>query len=104
NRQYKTHLLAAMPPFRRSVDLAQTCAFLEAAAASAPGAPLPSARAPKVREPTDVRDDLTMRDTVAIRDVIACPVCSADLSERCRGDDGTLAFLHHARVEAGSEQ
>jgi hypothetical protein len=104
NRQYKTHLLAAMPPFRRSVDLAQTCAFLEAAAGAIPGAPLPSARTPKVREPADVRDDLHMRDTVAMREVTACTVCNADVGERCRGDDGILAFLHHARVEAASEQ
>jgi ATP-dependent DNA helicase DinG len=31
-RRYKTQLLAAMPPLRRSIDLEQTCAFLERAA------------------------------------------------------------------------
>jgi ATP-dependent DNA helicase DinG len=34
-RRYKTQLLAAMPPLRRSVDLEQTCAFLENAAGRA---------------------------------------------------------------------
>ena len=32
-RQYKTQLLAAMPPLRRSIDLEQTCEFLTEAAA-----------------------------------------------------------------------
>jgi ATP-dependent DNA helicase DinG len=31
-REYRSHLLAAMPPFRRSIDLDDACAFLEAAA------------------------------------------------------------------------
>ena len=51
-----------------------------------------------MHEPGDVRDDLSMRETVAIRNVTACPVCGADVAERCRGDNGTLAFLHDARV------
>ena len=32
-RQYKTQLLAAMPPLRRSIDLEQACEFLREAAA-----------------------------------------------------------------------
>jgi ATP-dependent DNA helicase DinG len=96
-RQYKTHLLAAMPPFRRSVDLEQTCAFLEAVAAGKPGAPM-TARTPKTWQPADVRDDVSMRETVVLRDAAACPLCNAEISERCHGDDGILAFLHHARV------
>ena len=35
-RRYKTQLLAAMPPLRRSVDLEQACEFLERAAAGQP--------------------------------------------------------------------
>jgi ATP-dependent DNA helicase DinG len=35
-RPYRRQLLAAMPPLRRSIDLAETCAFLEEVAASAP--------------------------------------------------------------------
>jgi len=97
-RQYKSHLLAAMPPFLRSVDLGQTCAFLEAVAAGMPGVPPRSAPAPKVWAPEDVRDDHSMRDTVAMREAVACPICDAEIGERCHGADGTLAFLHHARV------
>ncbi len=40
--QYKHHLLAAMPAFRRSVDLAQTCEFLARAASSVPAKTAPS--------------------------------------------------------------
>ena len=97
-RQYKSHLLAAMPPFRRSVDLDQTCAFLEAVAAGEPGAPVRPAPAAKEWAADDVRDDCAMKDTVAMRDAVACPVCAAAIGERCHGADGTLAFLHHARV------
>jgi hypothetical protein len=101
NRQYKTHLLAAMPPFRRSVDLEQTCAFLDASAGGVPEiglAELIAAPRAAAHEPTDVRDDLSMRQSIEIRDVTTCPVCDAGVTERCVADHGTLAFLHHARV------
>jgi ATP-dependent DNA helicase DinG len=96
-RQYKSHLLAAMPPFRRSVDLEQTCAFLTAVAAGTPGV-IAKPSEPKTWDAADVRDDFAMRDTVAMRNAVACPLCSAAVTERCHGDDGVLAFLHHARV------
>ena len=101
-RQYKTQLLAAMPPLRRSVDLEQACAFLRGAASGVPAPPRPPA-APKEWQPADVRDDLQMRDCITIRDSVACPVCAADAGERCRGDNGTLAFLHHGRVAASAD-
>jgi len=101
-RQYKTHLLAAMPPFRRSVDLEQTCAFLAHAAGDLPqsglDALMATPTAPVDHDPTDVRDDISMGESVEIRNVTVCPVCEADLTERCIGPNGTLAFLHHARV------
>jgi len=98
NRQYKTQLLAAMPPFRRSISLEQTCTFLSEATGAVSPSGSTAVPGPARHEPGDVRDDLTMRETVAVRDSTPCPVCGADLSERCHGDDGTLAFLHHARV------
>ncbi len=105
NRDYKSTLLAAMPPFRRSIDLEETCEFLRAAA----GGSLPdatgakrTAAVPHAREPADVRVDLAMRETVRIRNEFACPVCDAAVEERCRSADGTLAFLHHARVAASA--
>jgi hypothetical protein len=102
NRQYKTHLLAAMPPLRRSVDLEQACAFLEEAAGGSPQTGLAALMAapalPVEREPGDVRDDISMNESVEIRNVTTCPVCHADLTERCVGPNGTLAFLHHARI------
>jgi ATP-dependent DNA helicase DinG len=97
-RQYKTQLLVAMPPFRRSVSIDQTCAFLAQTTGAAPSAASAAMSPPAAHEPADVRVDLTMRQTVTIRDATPCPVCGADLSERCRDDNGTLAFLHHARV------
>ena len=67
-----------------------------------PAPPRPPA-APKEWQPADVRDDLQMRDCISIRDAVACPVCAADVNERCRGDNGTLAFLHHGRVAASAD-
>jgi ATP-dependent DNA helicase DinG len=101
-RQYKTQLLAAMPPFRRSISLEQACAFLaEATGGAAPVRPAVSVAVE--HEPADIRDDLMMSQTVAIRDATPCPVCGADLGERCRGNDGTLAFLHDARVRGAAD-
>ena len=103
-RQYKSHLLAAMPPFRRSVDLEQACAFLGEATGEAPPGGLaaliaaPPAAVP--HEPEEIRDDLTMGESIEIRNVTTCPVCGAGLTERCHGNDGTFAFLHHARIES----
>jgi ATP-dependent DNA helicase DinG len=96
NRPYKTQLLAAMPAFRRSVSIEEACAFLSHATGTVASSTALSA--PATREPGDIRLDLTMRQTVAIRDATPCPVCGADLSERCHDQNGTLAFLHDARV------
>jgi len=97
NRPYKTQLLAAMPAFRRSVSIEEACVFLSHATDNVPSSTATSA----ALEPGDVRLDLTMRQTVAIREATPCPVCGADLSERCHDDNGTLAFLHDARVRDG---
>jgi ATP-dependent DNA helicase DinG len=103
NRPYKSQLLAAMPPFRRSISIEQACAFLAEATGGDPGAVSPAGAAPYAvaveREPNHVRVDLMMSHTIAFRELVACPLCGAGVSERCHDDDGTLAFLHHARVE-----
>jgi len=78
-RDYRHALLAAMPPFKRSVELDDACAFLEAATAHA--APLPSF------------------NLVEVRRAVACPRCGAEAGERCHDDDGfTMAFLHEERI------
>ena len=95
-RQYKAQLLAAMPPLRRSVNLEEACDFLRSAADGSAPKPPP---VPKEWEASDVRVDVMMSRCIVIRDAVACPVCGVEIGERCRGENGTLAFLHHGRVE-----
>lgn len=99
-RDYRTQLLAAVPPLRRSVDLAETCAFLEqAAAVSETSRPPQTVVVPPGNvDPRALRSDLTTAEAVTIRNTVACRVCDAELTERCRDDRGTSAFLHEARV------
>jgi len=90
-------LLAAMPPLRRSIDLAETCAFLEEVAAASP-----AARRPKVVEvePEALRTDLPMSETAVVRGLVACSVCDAPVAQRCRDTAGISAYVHDARVRA----
>ena len=99
-RRYKTQLLAAMPPFRRSVDLEQTCAFLgrgghrgfRGSPGAGGGAGTEGIRAHRrARRPVDAGHGLDQGHH-------PCPICDAAPGERCRTDEGTLAFLHSARV------
>jgi len=84
------------------VNLEQACEFLQGAASGMP-APVRAPSAPVERQDTDVREDKQMRENIAIRDDVACPVCGAAIGERCIGENGTLAFLHHGRVIAAAE-
>jgi hypothetical protein len=103
-RPYRAQLLEAVPPLRRSIDLAQTCAFLEEVSNGV--ATLSLASAPAVQpEPTDpraLRMDVTTPNAVAIRNAVACPVCDAEIGERCFTNNRTSAFLHAGRVQAAT--
>ncbi len=99
-QSYRAQLLAAMPPLRRSIDLAEACTFLEEVAASAPAAP--SAGRPNLRlitfDPRELRTDVVGDVALAVRNLVACTACGAPLGERCREDGSTSAYLHDARV------
>jgi len=101
-RPYRRQLLAAMPPLRRSIDLAETCAFLEEVAASSPTRVSPSLRASEraAAEPETLRTDLATSEMAVVRGLVACSVCNAAVAERCRDADGTSAYMHEARVRA----
>jgi ATP-dependent DNA helicase DinG len=101
-RPYRRLLLAAMPPLRRSIDLAETCAFLEEVAATSPARVSPARRAAEAAaaEPEVLRTDLPTQETVVVRGLAACSVCEAAVAERCHDNDGTSAFVHEARVRA----
>ncbi len=86
-RDYRTQLLSAMPPFRRSVDLDDACAFLEAATAHLPR---------PAREPGAI----TTAEAMLVRGMVACPTCGAAIGDRCTDENGTMAFPHDARVAA----
>jgi ATP-dependent DNA helicase DinG len=86
-RDYRKQLLSAMPPFRRSVDLDEACAFLEAATAHVPR---------HDREAGGV----TVEEAVLVRGLAACPTCNAAVGDRCTDSNGTLAFPHEARIAA----
>ena len=89
-RDYRHQLLAAMPPFRRIIDLDEACAFLEHAAGH-----VPASLATVVAPPREVSDE----DQVAIRSAVGCPECGSQVARRCRDAEGyTLAFLHPARI------
>jgi ATP-dependent DNA helicase DinG len=97
-QSYRAQLLAAMPPFRRSIDLAEACAFLEQVAADSPSTAIRAGTC----APDELRTDLTGEEMVTIRTFHSCSVCDAKTTERCRDADGTSAFLHEARVRAAT--
>jgi hypothetical protein len=104
---YRTQLLTAMPPLRRSVDLAEACAFLEEVAAAAPTASAASVAAGErasagAIDPSELRHDISGDAAIAIRNFFPCSVCDAKVTERCRDNDATSAYLHEARVRAAT--
>jgi hypothetical protein len=86
-RDYRTQLLSAMPPFRRSIDLDAACAFLEAATAGRPR---------RERPP----DEISADEAALVRGMVACPTCGVGVGDRCTDANGTMAFPHEARVAA----
>jgi ATP-dependent DNA helicase DinG len=101
-RPYRVQLLAAMPPLRRSIDLADACALLEELAAASPTRRRPAdiAAVSPVDDPRQLRTDLSSSESVGIRNLVACPVCAAEIGTRCHDRSGTSAFLHDGRVRA----
>lgn len=101
-QSYRAQLLAAMPPLRRSIDLAEACAFLEEVAAeSAPSAPSgPPGLTLITKDPRAMRTELSTTEVTTVRGMVACSVCDAKVGERCRDGSGTSAYLHDARVRA----
>ncbi len=104
-QSYRAQLLAAMPPFRRSIDLAEACALLEEVAASSAPADDNSRSVLRlvVSDTSVMRTDLDTFVTMTVRDLVGCSVCDAKVSERCRDASGTSAYLHEARVRAAIE-
>jgi ATP-dependent DNA helicase DinG len=97
NRDYRTQLLQAMPPFKRSVDLDEACRFLADATAS----PLLSADPNRLKAPPPVEH--TGKDMFTVRNTVPCPECGVAAGERCHDENGfTMAFLHDARLAAGA--
>jgi ATP-dependent DNA helicase DinG len=86
-RDYRRQLLSAMPPFRRSIDLDEACAFLEAATAHLP-------------RPERAPGTVTAEEAVLVRGMVACPTCAAAIGDRCTDENGTMALPHEARVAA----
>ena len=86
-RDYRKQLLSAMPPFRRSVDLDEACAFLEAA----------TAHLPRLERESGA---VTAEEAVLVRGLVACPTCCAAVGDRCTDSNGTRAFPHEARIAA----
>ncbi len=101
-QSYRAQLLAAMPPLRRSIDLAEACAFLEEVSAAGDADPAPPTgrhlRLVASADPADLRDDLSSFTMQGIRDLVACCVCGAPRGERCRDSNGTSAYVHDGRV------
>jgi hypothetical protein len=92
-----------MPPFRRSIDLDEACAFLEEAAASQP-VPIAPPSTVQSYEPQALRPDLSATANKTIRNTAGCTVCDATVTERCRDANGTSAYVHHARVAASEHR
>ncbi len=101
-RPYRVQLLAAMPPLRRSIDLADACALLGelAAESPAPRRPVELASQSSVDDPRELRTDMSSSESVGVRNLVPCPVCAAEIGARCQGSNGTSAFLHAGRVLA----
>jgi ATP-dependent DNA helicase DinG len=106
-QSYRTLLLAAMPPLRRSIDLAEACAFLEEVSAKPPAVDEPAAAGRHLRlvhskppDPEGMRRDLSTLAVTGIRELVACSVCGAARGARCRDANGTSAYVHEVRVRA----
>jgi hypothetical protein len=54
------------------------------------------------QDPEQLRTDLSTEEVLTIRNFHACPVCEAAVSDRCRDDGVTSAFLHEGRVRAAT--
>ena len=100
-RGYREQLLAAMPPLRRSVDLAEACGLLR----SSPRGPRPrssvgvgraSTRRPAAHRPVERRDP--SRSAISSRATCATPR-SPNVAATT---NGTSAFLHEGRVRAAT--
>ncbi len=103
-QNYRAQLLAAMPAFRRSVELGEACAFLEEVAASSPAPRKLASRAhTPALDPGQLRDDLSVGEATLVRNLVGCSVCSVAVTERCRDERGTSAYLHEARVRAAHD-
>jgi hypothetical protein len=98
---YRAHLLAAMPPLRRSIDLAETCAFLEEVSGGSSAAENPLV-APADVDPSALRTDLEIEASFMLRHLVACSVCDAAVGVRCQDETGTSAYVHEARVRAAT--
>ncbi len=110
-QSYRSLLLAAMPPLRRSIDLAEACAFLEEVSANPPPADesAPTGRHlrlvfSKPPDPDGMRRDLSTLASTGIRELVACRACGAQRGERCRDENGTSAYLHEVRVQAAVDE
>ena len=106
NRDYRTQLLTAMPPFRRSVDLDEACDFLKDAARRVPKSRRVATRvgrAPPVTE-AEVLASLSPKELTKIRNGVSCPECGAEPGARCHDENGwTMAFPHDARTSAAHD-
>ena len=100
-QSYRAQLLAAMPPLRRSIDLAETCAFLEEVSGTSPSAANPLVEPADVA-PSALRRDLEVEASFMLRHLVACTVCDAAVGVRCQDETGTSAYVHEARVRAAT--
>ena len=97
-RPYRVQLLAAMPPLRRCIDLADACALLEELAAASPpprriadlAAPPPADGAEQPA--SELRTDLSSSESVGVRNLVACPVCAAEIGARLSGQQRHLGL------------
>jgi ATP-dependent DNA helicase DinG len=96
-RDYRTQLLQAMPPFKRSVDVEEACRFLQHATATSRPPPDPN----RLKAPPPVEH--TGKDMFTVRKTTPCPECGAAPGDRCHDDNGfTMAFIHDARMAASA--
>jgi ATP-dependent DNA helicase DinG len=106
NRDYRVQLLTAMPPFKRSVDLDETCDFLKEAARRVPKsrATQPASAAPPPVTEAEVLASLSPKELTKIRNGVSCPECGAEPGARCHDENGwTMAFPHDARTNAAHD-
>jgi ATP-dependent DNA helicase DinG len=103
-QSYRSLLLAAMPPLRRSIDLAETCAFLEEVSATPAEESTPERHLRLVHstppDPQGMVRDLSTLAATGIRELVACSVCGAGIGDRCRDKNGTSAYVHQVRARA----